>query len=39
MEPWEFIKKADPLLEWFNDAVDFSEIKPAAIRDDDEDGE
>ncbi len=36
-EPWQYINKAEALLERFNDAVDWSEIEPAAVLDDDED--
>ena len=36
-EPWEYISKAEALLERFNDAVDWSEIEPAAVLDEDED--
>ena len=37
MEPWEYIRKAEALLERFNDAVDWSEIEPAAVLDNNED--
>ena len=36
-EPWEYISKAEALLERFNDAVDWSEIEPASVLDDGED--
>lgn len=36
-EPWEYISKAEALLERLNDAVDWSEIEPSAVLEDDED--
>ena len=36
-EPWQYINKAEALLERFNDAVQWSQIEPAAVLDDDED--
>jgi hypothetical protein len=35
-EPWEYIRKAEELLDRFNDAVDWSEIEPSAVLEDDE---
>ena len=37
MEPWVYIRKAEALLERLNDAVDWSEIEPVTVLDDDED--
>lgn len=37
MEPWEYINKAEELLERFNDAVDWSEIEPSAVLENDDD--
>jgi len=37
MEPWNYIHKAEALLEKFNDAVSWSEIHPFSVLDSEED--